>query len=109
MNRRLPIFIVVFLAVAAAGFAYIYRIAPVYVATATIQVDPGTSPADAQSRSAFVANEAHALTSNEMLEAVLARLRASPAALSSVSSVPQLRSGIRPGPRRRRRTTPWAR
>jgi polysaccharide biosynthesis transport protein len=90
MNRRLPIFIVVFLIVAAAGFGYTYSIAPIYVATATIQVEPGT-PADAQSRSAFVANEAHALTSNEMLESVLSRLRANRAALTNASSVPQLR------------------
>jgi len=91
MNRRIPIFIIVFLVVAAAGLGYTYSIAPTYVATATIQVEPGTAAADAQARSAFVANEAHALTSNETLEAVLARLRANLATPSSASSVPQLR------------------
>ena len=98
MNRRLPIFIVVFLVLCAAGLSYTYSIAPTYVATAKIQVDPGTSfdPGTgidrAQGGAAFVANEAQALNSDEMLQTLLDALtKKRPALLPSFSSVPRLR------------------
>ncbi|MEJ7670790.1 MAG: hypothetical protein WKH97_19135 [Casimicrobiaceae bacterium] len=92
MNRRLPIFIVVFLVLCAAGLSYTYSIAPTFVATAKIQVDPGTSFDRAQGGAAFVANEAQALNSNEMFQSVLNALTEKrPALLRTFGSVAQLR------------------
>jgi len=92
MNRRLPIFIVVFLVLCAAGLTYTYSISPTYVAIAKIQVDPGSSADRAPDGAAFVANEAQVLNSNEMLQTVLDALHVQrPALLPTFGSVPRLR------------------
>src|SRR5215208_273442 len=75
MNRRLFVFVAVFLIVCAAGLAYTYSIPPTYIATATIQVEPGTGGEQAPDRATFTANEAQALNSNETFERLLFRLR----------------------------------
>lgn len=98
MNRRLIIFVIVFLAVCGAALGYTYSIAPVYVATAMIQVDPGTRPDEAQKGAAFVANETQALSSNETLQAVLSTLKGNHPALSSLDSVARLREVLSAAP-----------
>lgn len=92
MNRRLLVFSVVFLLASVAGLIYTYSIPPTYVATATIQVDPGTGPD--QKSAASVANEAQALSSNEMLESVLSTLMQRREASLGFRSVAQLRETL---------------
>ena len=75
MNRRLFVFAIVFVLVCAAGLGYTYSILPTYIATATIQVEPGTGGEQVSDRATFVANEAQALSSNDMLAKLLTRLR----------------------------------
>jgi uncharacterized protein involved in exopolysaccharide biosynthesis len=78
VNRRLAIFLAVLILLCGIGLGYTYSIVPTYVASARLQVDPGTDD-KSQERTAFVANEAQALTSNEMLDSVLAAVNKNPA------------------------------
>lgn len=91
MNRRLPIFIIVFAIVCVVGLVYTYSIPPTYLATAVIQVDAGTNPEEAHKGAAFVVNEAQALNSNEMLEQVVAALKRRHPTFMTFESVPRLR------------------
>ena len=92
MNRRLAIFLAVFILLCSIGLGYTYSIVPTYVASARLQVDPGTDDKP-QERTPFVANEAQALTSNEMLESVLATLSKKPE-FWKFGSVPRLRDTV---------------
>jgi polysaccharide biosynthesis transport protein len=91
MNRRLLTFLIVFILVCASGLAYVYSIPPTYVSVATLKVDSGASPGE--QAASFVADEAQALNSNEMLEAVLKRLRDQPA-LSTFATLHALRETL---------------
>ena len=91
VNRRISIFIVVFVTVCAAGLGYTFSITPTYVATATIQVDPASTSEEAHRGGSFVADQAEALNSNEILEAVLDTIRRGHPELSSFGSVARLR------------------
>ncbi|MGZ5258100.1 MAG: tyrosine-type recombinase/integrase [Burkholderiales bacterium] len=93
MNRRIPIFVSVFILLCAAGLGFTYSIPPTYVATARIQVDPGANPDKPQDTGAFVANEAQTLTSNEMFEKLLGVLSKRPT-FWKFSSVPRLRESL---------------
>ncbi|MES2562425.1 MAG: Wzz/FepE/Etk N-terminal domain-containing protein [Pseudomonadota bacterium] len=91
MNRRLPIFVIVFLLVCVVGLVYTYSIPPTYEATATLQVDAGTNPDEAHKAVAFVANEAQAFTSNDMLESVLTRIKKRHPEFLRLESIARLR------------------
>jgi uncharacterized protein involved in exopolysaccharide biosynthesis len=91
VNRRLLTFIVVFAVATAAGLIYTFSIPPTYVATATLQIDPPTTADQPQERAAFVATQTQVLASNEILEAVVARLRDKQSILSGADTVPRLR------------------
>lgn len=93
MNRRLAVFLAVFLVVCASGLVYTYSISPTYVASARIQVDPGTNPDRPQDATAFVANEAQTLTSNRIFESVLAEIGKMPA-FWKFGAVPHLREAL---------------
>ena len=90
VNRRLLIFVAVFFIVCAAGLGYTYSLAPTYVASARIQVEPGSNPDKPQDGTVFVANEAQTLTSTETLERVLQAISTKPA-FWKFGSVPVLR------------------
>ena len=91
MNRRALIFVLVFLTVGVAGLVYTYSIAPVYVASASVRVEAGSGLEPGSGAASFVLNEAHALTSNELLNSVLTDLRESKGSLRRFDTVPQLR------------------
>ena len=90
MNRRVLIFVCVFLIACAAGLGYTYSIEPTYVASARIQVDAGSDPDRPHEAAAFVANQTQALTSNDILESVLAAIGKRPE-FWRYGSVPRLR------------------
>lgn len=94
MNRRLPIFVIVFLIVCVVGLVYTYSIPPTYEATATIQVDAGANPDEAHKAAAFVANESRALTSNDMLENVLTRIQKRHPQFLRLESIARLREAL---------------
>src|SRR5215213_9358863 len=98
MNRRLPTFVIVFIVVCAAGLIYTFTVPPIYVATAMIHVDPGSNPEEAHKGTAFVANEAQALNSNEILEKVLATVARTHPTHASLSTVARLREVLSAGP-----------
>jgi succinoglycan biosynthesis transport protein ExoP len=93
VNRRIPIFVSVFILLCAAALGFTYSIPPTYVATARIQVDPGANPDKAQDTAPFVANETQALTSNEMFEKLLGVVSKNPT-FWKFSSVPRLRETL---------------
>ena len=90
MNRRILIFICVFVIACAGGLGYTYSVEPTYVASARIQVDAGSDPEKPHEVAAFVANQTQALTSNDVLESVLAAISNKPA-FWRYGSVPLLR------------------
>jgi succinoglycan biosynthesis transport protein ExoP len=92
VNRRLVIFLAIFILVSGIGLGYTYSIVPTYLASARLQVDPGTDD-KSHERAAFVANEAQALTSNEMLQSVLAAVSNKPA-FWNFASVSRLRDTL---------------
>jgi polysaccharide biosynthesis transport protein len=91
MNRRLFVFLIVFLIVCAAGLGYTYSIRPTYVATASIQVEPGTIGEQIPDRGRFTANEAQTLNGNEIFERLLERLRGTGTSVSGSSDAASLR------------------
>ena len=98
VNRRLVTFIVVFAAATAAGLIYTFSIPPTYIATATLQIDPPTTADQPQERAAFVATQTQVLASNDILEALVARLRDKQSILSGADTVPRLREMLSLGP-----------
>jgi polysaccharide biosynthesis transport protein len=91
MNRRLIVFLTVFLIVCAGGLGYTYSIPPTYVATATIQVEPATVGEHILDRARFTSNEAQTLNSNEIFERLLERLRGRGPTLSGFGDAASLR------------------
>jgi uncharacterized protein involved in exopolysaccharide biosynthesis len=91
VNRRLITFTAVFLLGCLAGLAYTFSLTPTYIGRASLQVDPGGSSEQSADAAAFVGNEAQLLMSNEMLDALLAKLRQKQSAIVTPESVAQLR------------------
>jgi succinoglycan biosynthesis transport protein ExoP len=93
VNRRLLIFLLVFLVVCATGLAYTWSLTPTYLATARLQVEPGSDPDKAPSDATFVANQAQALTSNEMFERLSSATSRRPE-LWKFTTIPRLRQSL---------------
>jgi uncharacterized protein involved in exopolysaccharide biosynthesis len=98
VNRRLLTFSIVFLAACIGGLAYTFSITPTYVGHASLQVDPGSSPEQSADTAAFVGNEAQVLMSNEMLAALLTKLRERSSAGVAPESVARLRDMLSAAP-----------
>jgi succinoglycan biosynthesis transport protein ExoP len=93
MNRRVAIFVCTLVVLATAGLAYTYSITPTYVASARIQIEPGTNSDKPQESAAFVANQVQTLTSNEMYERLVSAISRK-SEFWKYSSVPRLRESL---------------